>query len=337
MVDVGGVDVGHPKVPPGRFVDTERGELFVREAGTPGAPPVVLLHGWVGTGGTNWLLAFPKLAPHFRVIAPDLRGHGRGIRSSGRFRLADCAADVGALIDALGVGPVVLVGFSMGGPVAQLTWRAHREVVGALVFCSTSYRFVTSSVGRIAVTSLVPAFAQATRVVDLFGRVPLAGARALFPTVAADDQSLAAWGSSEMRRHDMRHVLEAGVAIGTYDAGSWISDIDVPTAVVLTAKDRAVEPLAQLRLASRIKGATVYAIAEGHLGATSARARGRGRSRVPRRGAASRPARALSAPARQPPTAEESTSNSLASCWATRLGLSTRFGQLSTPTSKRSQ
>ncbi|HEY1738272.1 MAG TPA: alpha/beta hydrolase, partial [Acidimicrobiia bacterium] len=50
--------------------------------------------------------------------------------------------------------------------------------------------------------------------------------------------------------------------------GSWIGEIDVPTAVVLTAKDRAVEPLAQLRLASRIKGATVYAIAEGHLGAT---------------------------------------------------------------------
>jgi pimeloyl-ACP methyl ester carboxylesterase len=254
-------------IPPGHYVDTPSGRIFYREAGRSDAPVLVLLHGWVGTAGTNWYFAYPELAPHFRVIAPDLRGHGRGPRSNARFRLTDCADDVGRLLDALDLCDVILVGFSMGGPVAQLTWRAHRDRVAGMVLCATSYQFVSSSVVRLAVTSLVPAVARATRLADLSSRLPAVGFRVL-PRVLPSDRSLAAFGGSEMRRHDVRHIVEAGWAIGTYDADEWIGEIDVPTAVVLTAKDRAVGPAAQLRLASRIKGATVHAIGEGHLGAT---------------------------------------------------------------------
>jgi pimeloyl-ACP methyl ester carboxylesterase len=254
-------------VPPGHYVDTPTGRIFYREAGRPDAPVLVLLHGWVGTAGTNWYFAYPELAPHFRVIAPDLRGHGRGPRSIARFRLTDCADDVGRLLEALDLRDVVLVGFSMGGPVAQLTWRAHRDRVAGLVMCATSYQFVSSSVVRLAVTSLVPAVARATRVADLTNRLPVVGFRML-PAVLQSERSLAAFGGREMRRHDVRHIVEAGWAIGSYDAGDWISEIDVPTSVVLTTKDRAVGPVAQLRLASRIKGATVHAVGEGHLGVT---------------------------------------------------------------------
>ena len=75
-------------------------------AGPPGAPDLVLLHGLLAVGGLNWFQVFEPLGQHFRVIAPDLRGHGRGLRSRKRFRLADCADDVAALLDELerGVG-----------------------------------------------------------------------------------------------------------------------------------------------------------------------------------------------------------------------------------------
>ena len=46
-------------------------------AGPPGAPTLVLLHGWGGTAAGNWSTAMSTLARHFRVIAPDLRGHGK--------------------------------------------------------------------------------------------------------------------------------------------------------------------------------------------------------------------------------------------------------------------
>ncbi len=83
-----------------------RGNTWIRElhGPSPDAPTVVLLHGLGATGALNWFPAFGALARHFRVVAMDHRGHGRGIRSRRPFRLEDCADDVAALIDELGVG-----------------------------------------------------------------------------------------------------------------------------------------------------------------------------------------------------------------------------------------
>ena len=107
-------------VPLGRRVDLPgRGTTFVREAGSPSAPfTVLLVHGWLASAGLNWAASFEPLGEHFRVVAADLRGHGRGIRTRRRFRLEDCADDLGALVDELGCGPVIVVGYSMGGLVS---------------------------------------------------------------------------------------------------------------------------------------------------------------------------------------------------------------------------
>ena len=66
-----------PPVPLGRRVALEgRGTTFVREvAGPPHTPTLVLLHGWMASGGLNWFRTFELLAEDFHVIAPDLRGH----------------------------------------------------------------------------------------------------------------------------------------------------------------------------------------------------------------------------------------------------------------------
>ncbi|MET0762076.1 MAG: alpha/beta fold hydrolase, partial [Thermoleophilaceae bacterium] len=80
------------------------GRLFVHEiAGPPGAPTVVLLHGWRGTAAGNWATAMPALAADFHVIAPDLRGHD-----------ARAVDEVTALVDALGVERFIAVGYSLG-------------------------------------------------------------------------------------------------------------------------------------------------------------------------------------------------------------------------------
>ena len=101
----------------------------------------MLLHGLGATGLLNWFPAFGALAAEYNVVAVDHRGHGRGIKPNRRFRLEDCADDVAVLIDELGIGTAVLVGYSMGGPIAQLTWYRHPEVVRGMVLCATSYRF----------------------------------------------------------------------------------------------------------------------------------------------------------------------------------------------------
>jgi pimeloyl-ACP methyl ester carboxylesterase len=126
-------------LPPGRLVAIPgRGELFVRDTGGEG-PPLLLLHGWLLSADVNWWPMYePLRAAGWRVLAPDHRGHGRGLRSPAPFRLADCAADAAALLAAVASEPAVAVGYSLGGPVAQLLLREHPEALRGLVFCATA-------------------------------------------------------------------------------------------------------------------------------------------------------------------------------------------------------
>lgn len=78
---------------------------------------VLLLHG-LGSCGADWAPQANALCARFRVIAPDLRGHGRSPAPPGPWRIADFAGDMLALLDQLGASRVHLVGFSLGGMVA---------------------------------------------------------------------------------------------------------------------------------------------------------------------------------------------------------------------------
>jgi len=132
-----------PPLPPGREIDLPgRGRSFVRIAdGPPGAPTLLLLHGWTASADLNWFRCYGPLSRHFTVMAIDHRGHGRGIRSRRPFSLSACADDAAALVEELGIERVIAVGYSMGGPIAQLLWKRHPELVEGLVLCATSRNF----------------------------------------------------------------------------------------------------------------------------------------------------------------------------------------------------
>ena len=257
-----------PPLPSGQRIELAgRGTTFVRIVDGPaGAPTVVLLHGWIASGGLNWFNAFGPLSQRYRVIAPDLRGHGRGIRSRRRFRLADCADDVAALLDQLGAEPAIVVGYSMGGPIAQLLWRRHPDQVAGLVLCATSYRFVRGARERLIFGTMMAGAVGTTRTGMFLSRASTASMRRWAPPVnAARPSSLRAWAAGEMRRHDAVKLMEAGQAIGSYNARRWIGEIDVPTTVVVTERDRAIDPREQLKMAAAIPGAVVQPIDDGHV------------------------------------------------------------------------
>ena len=92
-------------LPPGFEIDLPgRGRIFVREKSGPMvAPTLLLLHGWTATSDLNWFTCFDALSEHFRVVAMDMRGHGRGIRTKSSFKLEDCADDAAAVADVLGI------------------------------------------------------------------------------------------------------------------------------------------------------------------------------------------------------------------------------------------
>ena len=130
------------ELPQGRLVELPgRGTAFVRVAeGPAGAPTVLLLHGLMATADLNWSLAVPVLSRRFNVVAPDLRGHGRGMRTR-RFSGDECADDLAAIVRTLELGRVIVVGYSLGGLVAQVFVRRHPELVSGVVLCATASKF----------------------------------------------------------------------------------------------------------------------------------------------------------------------------------------------------
>jgi pimeloyl-ACP methyl ester carboxylesterase len=113
-------------------------QLYVEETGE--GPPLVLLHGaTISTSAVwsdfpwSWRPHLPRLAGHFRVIAADTRGHGRSPNPGGPVSYDLLAADLVALIEALGLRRPALCGFSDGGHVVSLVGMRHPELASAIV------------------------------------------------------------------------------------------------------------------------------------------------------------------------------------------------------------
>ncbi|HYF47048.1 MAG TPA: alpha/beta fold hydrolase [Acidimicrobiales bacterium] len=259
-----------PPLPPGGPIELPgRGTTFHRDARSRAgadAPVVLLLHGWTATADLNWFPSYGPLAGHARVLAIDHRGHGGGIRSGRRFRLADCADDAVALADVLGVERFIPVGYSMGGLVAQLLWHRHPDRVDGLVLAATARNFRGSRAAAGSFAAL-GAMAAAARVAPPWVR---AGA---VRRLAERRPGISDWAREQFTAGDPRMVLEAGQAIGNFSSHEWIGGVDVPTAVVLTEHDRVVPPARQRKLADAIPGAVVHQAPIDHGGCVAEAAR----------------------------------------------------------------
>jgi pimeloyl-ACP methyl ester carboxylesterase len=242
-----------------------RGSTWICEAAGPvGAPTLLLLHGLGATAALNWHAVFDGMSRRYRVVALDQRGHGRGVHSRRRFRLADCADDAAALLDRLGIDRAIAVGYSMGGPVAQLLWYRHRRRVAGLVLCATARNFrgrARAGLADVIVPAVVPGLALGARLVPPpMRRKLMAGwlARRIRNPAARS------WVSSEIADHDPGAILQATRAIHAFSSRDWIGSVDVPTAVVVTERDALVSPDAQRKLARSIPGATIHRVEGDH-------------------------------------------------------------------------
>ena len=231
-------------------------------AGPAGAPTLVLLHGVTLDAETNWSGVIPALTEHFRVLTLDLRGHGDGPRVRFPYRLDDCADDVAAVVRALGTGPVVPVGYSMGGMVAQAFWRRHPELTAGLVLCATA-RNVSGSPLEQLTAMMMPFMVGAVGCIPpLFPlRADLVGARLLGEGL---EWRVRRHTLDRMRRMPLVTALAAMQAVCDFSSHRWISGVDVPTAVVVTKHDRVVPPSRQWRLARALPGAEVVEIDGDH-------------------------------------------------------------------------
>ncbi|MGO9505430.1 MAG: alpha/beta fold hydrolase [Streptosporangiaceae bacterium] len=240
-----------------------RGTTRVWEcAGPEGAETLVLIHGVAGTAELNWGMVFAPLARRFRVVAADLRGHGDGIGLRARFRLEDCADDIAALAEVLGIRRFAAVGYSMGGMVAQLLYKRHASLLSGLVLCSTASSVRDTPAERLAALA-APAVAAALRW-NPFVQLMSAEAAGMALLDRIDDPAIASWARAQLRRTPLATVVSAMPAVCRFTSHSWIGQVAVPAAVVVTTQDRIVPPGRQLQLARAIPGASVHEIDAGH-------------------------------------------------------------------------
>jgi pimeloyl-ACP methyl ester carboxylesterase len=256
-VDAVGQDVLTPRLPPGRFVDLDdRGTIIVRDFGRPpGAPVVVLLHGWTATADLNWFKSYDALGERFRVIAFDHRGHGTGVRTKQPFRLEDCADDVADVTAALGIDTFIPVGYSMGGPIAQLVWKRHPERVTGLVLCATAPYFAARRNERRMLLGLT-GLATMARVAPEGAKIWLTEQLYL----QRKTMQWEPWAIQQAATHDWRMVLEAGRELGNFSSTEWLADIDVPVSNVLTMRDQVVPLRRQVKLFEQIPDTEAFRI-----------------------------------------------------------------------------
>lgn len=255
-------EIFSPPLPPGHNIELPgRGLTFYRDLPGPQAdsPVILLLHGWTATADLNWFRVYERLGRHYRVVAIDHRGHGRGIRSRKPFRLADCADDAACLLAELGIERAIPIGYSMGGPIAMLMWRRHRPAVDGLVLAATAGSFSHSRIERMSFAGLTGLGALA--------RVTPNNARDWITERAFLRRRADKWGEwalSQVELHDWRMVLEAGHAIGSFSAQEWLGEIDVPSSHIITLRDPVIPVHRQLKLYSSIPNAMAMRIDAEH-------------------------------------------------------------------------
>jgi 3-oxoadipate enol-lactonase len=226
----------------------------------------MLLHGLGASAALNWFPVFDRLTEHFRVVAPDHRGHGRTPPGDEPFSLAGCADDAFAVADALGVDRFIAVGYSMGGPIAQLMWRTQPRRIEGLVLAATSRDFGGRMRDRITFQS-IPLALAASRLPGSRS-IREIGLALLSPRFSSGP--LRQWVREELRRGDPRRILEAAAELGRFSSRTWIHGVDVPTSVIVAMNDQLVPVRRQLKLARSIDTAVAAFVNGDHYSVGSA-------------------------------------------------------------------
>ena len=131
------------------FVNAGGLRTHVALTGAEDAPPIMLVHGWPQNWWA-WRHVIPALAERFRVIAPDLRGHGWTEQPRSGYEKEQLASDVLAVLDALSIARVSWIGHDWGGWVGFLAALRAPERVSRMLALSIPHPWSTPNPAQLA-------------------------------------------------------------------------------------------------------------------------------------------------------------------------------------------
>lgn len=230
-------------------------ELFVRVDGPATAPPILFLHS-IGCDHRLWDAQAGALNA-YRVIRPDLRGHGRSAAPPGDYPLDRLVADAVAVLDAACATPAVVCGLSLGGLVAQALALAAPHRVAGLVLASTAPRIGAPEAwrDRAAAVRAGGLGAISDMVMARFFSDPFRDAR---PDVVAAYRS-------RLEASSPQGYAGCCAALRDADLTARLGEIAAPCLVVAGLADVSTPPDQVRGVAHAIRGAAYRELDAGHL------------------------------------------------------------------------
>lgn len=218
--------------------------------GPADAPPLLLLHS-IGTCHSIWSPQVPALGRRFRLIRPDLRGHGLSEVTPGDYSMASLAQDALALLDALGILRAHVAGVSLGGRIAQQLAADASHRVLSLLLVDTALDFPDK-----------PTWNTRMDAVARDGTIALADA--VMPRWTVDPTLPSSLGLRRMLlRTDRAGYNGAAAALRDATPQDVAGRIHAPCTILVGERDVVVPPATTQALHAAIPAATLGAIAEG--------------------------------------------------------------------------
>jgi pimeloyl-ACP methyl ester carboxylesterase len=245
-------------------LDTPGASLHYVRTGT--GPPVLLIQG-VGVIGHGWTPQIDALKDRFTLVSFDNRGIGSSTSLDGRMTIDDMAADALAIVDALRLDRVHVVGHSMGGVIAQALALRVPERVKSLAFLCTFVRGKDGSQVTLAMLATALRMRIGTRAMRRNAFLELIMPQRYLQQV---DRPALARTLEPLFGHDLAAqppiVMKQLGAMSKFDASARLSTLaHIPTLVVSATEDRIARPASGRALAAAIPGAKYVEIPEaGH-------------------------------------------------------------------------
>ena len=222
--------------------------------------PLVMIRG-VGSNVDHWYDQVPALSQKFQLLVFDNRGIARSSDPGGPFSIRDMAADTIALMNAVGIEKAHVLGYSMGGMIAQEMALNHSQMLAGLILVATDCGISLRIKARPEATKL---FSEMIRLGS--PEAKLAAAQCLFAkqTFENDPHVIQRYTDVSQRFPASQKMLaKQWAAVTQHDACARLQDISSSTLAITGSEDVLIPPRNAAVLAERIPDAQMISIAGG--------------------------------------------------------------------------
>ncbi len=226
-------------------------DLAFAEGGARDGPPLVFANS-LGTDYRVFDALLPHLPSRLRTIRYDKRGHGLSSVPSPPYAMSDHVADLAALLDALGVGPAVVLGLSIGGVIAQGLAVREPDRVRGLILMDTASRIGSDEMWNARIATV--------RDAGLAGIADAMMERWFSPAFLAGDPVNVAGYRRMLLQTPPAGYVGSCVALRDADYSNAVPAIRVPTLVICGSADRALPPASVAATAAAIPGAEFFMV-----------------------------------------------------------------------------